>query len=360
MMQALLDTSTRTRIASLLYKLAIRVMKVSKRPLDPSRALLALDHARKGNVKKLIAAFTPSDAVGSIRISKIPSVQKVLAARTFVPAQGEGIRVDLVFGPLFLLESRGELGAISKKSVSRPGLPPEGLIPLEKLEAALSSTFGGILPQTKLITSDVRDLSDRPFSIEHSYDQESGGTVWKVVHAEGAQKGQVAFHENPKVVSQLEKDPSLDLDPWRPAVFKSAEEAAQILNQLTRGTSLSSRNFPKFKEYTVYFKYSAVYLATSAADSALYNSFDRLLSEADTASEESSALSALEKKELVTKALEWIKDKEATPAALLSTMEAKNPAMAKQLKQVLPDIYAALSAPPKANPSKVSDLKEAV
>lgn len=327
-----LDTETRTRIASLLYKLAIRVMKVSKRPLDPSRALLALDHAQGNRVKKLIQYFTPEKPSAQ---SPAPSVQKVLAARTVAPGQGDGIRVDLVFGPLRLLEQGGDLGAVNRKTTMNAGTPPQGLVPLEKLQEALTSVFGGVLPQVKLITADVRDLSDRPFRIEHAYDKDLGTRAWKIVHSGGPKDGQVAYYENPNILSQLEKDPNADLDPYRPAVFRSAEEAALVLNQLTRGTSISSRNFPKFREYTVYVKYSAVYLKS---DGALYSVFDRLLSDADQEAEEKSTLSSQAKKDLIEKAVAWIKEKEVTPDALLSTLKAKDPELAKQYKEVMLDV----------------------
>jgi len=326
-----LDTETRTRIASLLYKLAIRVMKVSKRPLDPSRATMALDHAQSGRVKKLVQYFTTREAKGQ----KAPSIQKVLATRTVAPGQGDGIRLDLVFGPLRLLEQGGDLGAVSSKTEMVPGAPPKGLVPLDKLQDALTSVFGGVLPQVKVITADVRDVSDRPFRIEHGYDKEVGGRAWKIVHNGGPKDGQVTYYENQKILGQLEKNPNADLDPYRPAVFRSAEEAALVLNQLTRGTSVSSRNFPKFKEYTIFIKYSAVYLKNEGV---LYSVFDRLLSEADADAEEESKLSFQEKKNLIEKAVAWIKEKEVSPDALLSTLQAKDPELAKQYREVLPDV----------------------
>jgi hypothetical protein len=328
-----LDTETRTRIASLLYKLAIRVMKVSKRPLDPSRAVLALDHAQGNRVRKLIQYFS---AEGQ---KKAPDVQKVLATRTVAPGQGDGIRVDLLFGPVRLLEQSGDLGAVNSKTKLSPGQPPQGLVPLEKLQDALISVFGGALPQVKLITEDVRDLSDRPFRIEHAYDKDLGARAWRVVHNGGPKDGQVTFYENPNILSQLEKNPDADLDPYRPAVFRSAEEASLVLNQLTRGTSVSSRNFPKFREYTVYFKYSAVYLQSEGT---LFMVFDRLLSEADADAEEKSKLSFQEKKDLVEKAVAWLKEKEVSPDALLSTLQAKDPELAKKYKEVLPDVIERL------------------
>lgn len=339
-----LDTSTRTRIASLLYKLAIRVMKVSKRPLDPSRAVLALDHAQGNRVKKLVQFFSPEK-------SKPPSIQKVLATRTVAPGQGDGIRIDLVFGPLRLLEHGGDLGAVSKKTVLNPGSAPQGLVPLDKLQEVATSVFGGVLPNIKIITADVRDMSDRPFRIEHGYDKDLGARAWRIVHNGGPKDGQVAYYENPHIQAQLEKaldrqgygakdkGPDAELDPYQPAVFKSAEEASLVLNQLTRGTSISSRNFPKFREYTIYLKYSAVYLQNpSNGDSALYTVFDRLLSDADNSASEDSKSSSEERKSLIEKAVAWIREKDVSPAALLSTLKAKDPELAKRYEEVLPDV----------------------
>lgn len=329
-----LDPETRTRIASLLYKLAIRVMKVSKRPLDPSRSLMALDHAQGGRVRKLIQFLTPKEVSGGIRA---PGIQKVLATRTVAPGQGDGIRIDLIFGPLRLLESGGDLAAVSSKTEFLPGSPPKGLIPMEKIQDTLTSVFGGVLPQIKLITSDVRDLSDRPFRIEHGYDKDAGARAWRIVHNGGQKDGQTAFYENPQISSQQEANS--DLDPYRPAVFRSAEEASLVLNQLTRGTSISSRNFPKFKEYTVFLKYSSVVLQSEGA---LYSVFDRLLSEADNDAEEQSRLSLEERKSLVDKAVTWIREKEVSPEALLSTLQVKDPELAKQFKEVMPAVVERL------------------
>ena len=344
MTQDVLDTAARTRIASWLYKLAIRVLKVSKLPLEPEKALAALDRDRL--VAHLVSRFTPAPDPGALHIPipKVPSVQKVLAARTIVPGQGPGVRLDLVFGPIFLREANGELGAVTKKSVSKPGLPPEGLLELEKLEGALASVFGGVLPQTKLITADVRDLSDRLFRLDHSYDTDSGKRVWKIIHTQGQQKGQVAYYENPKVRAQMEKNP--DLDPWCPAIFRSGKEAAEVLNTLTRGTSLSSRSFPKFKEYTVYFKYSSVYLQKSADSAKAYSALDALLTSGDADAKKAAELSAAERKALVEKTVAWIIKKDANPEALMSTLRTKSPELAKQFEPVLPDIYAALEKLP--------------
>lgn len=104
---SLLDTEAKTRIASFLYKLAIRVMKVSKRAIDASKVSVALNQAQNGRVQTLIEFLTPKTALAR---QTPPQIQKVLATRTIVPGQGDGIRTDMIFGPLRLLESGGDLG----------------------------------------------------------------------------------------------------------------------------------------------------------------------------------------------------------------------------------------------------------
>lgn len=330
--KALLRSSDRTRIASVLYKLAIRVMNMSKRPLDPAKVGSVLNRAQEGSVKKLIEDFSPPE--GGLAISKPPSIQKVLATRTTVPSQGDGIRVDYLFGPFFCVENNGEPEAVGKKTVMRPGLSPENTYSSEKIEEEVASAFGGALPQFKFTTVDVRDRLDRPFRLDVSYDKGLGRKAFKILHTAGPQKGQIALYENPRILGQMAKNP--ELDPWVPAVFRTAEEAAQVLNELTRGTSLGSRSFPKFKEYTRLLKYSAVYLKSPVdGNSSLYNIFDILLSEADSVSDE---VSSKDQQELLNQAMTWLDEQAVSPAALMSTLEAKNPEMAKQLKPLLPVI----------------------
>jgi len=332
---SLLDTEAKTRIASFIYKLAIRVMKVSKRAIDAAKASAALNQAQSGRVQTLIDFLTPRTALAK---QVPPKIQKVLATRTVVPGQGDGIRTDMIFGPLRLLESGGDLGVETKHTEFLPGTPPRKLVALDKLQAQLSSIFGGILPQIKLITSDVRDIADRPFRIDHAYDKQLGAKAWRILHNGGPQDGQVAYYEDPAVLGQMDANPNVELDPWRQAVFSSAEDASLVLNQLTRGTSVKSRNFPKFKEYTVFLKYSAVYLQNDALHAAL----DSLLSAADAEEESKSQLSAQEKLSLIERSVLWIQERDVSPEALLSTLQAKDPELAKKFKEVLPDVLVKL------------------
>lgn len=353
--KALLSSSDRTRIASSLYKLAIRVMQMSKRPLDPAKVSNAINASRERVVSRMIKNFSSAKGQGALQIVKPPSIQKVLATRTTVPEQGDGIRVDILVGPFFLLEDKNkDLGIICKDTVIRPGLPPEDLYPLEKLyNLAENLLFGGVLPQSKLPVVDARDVSDKPFALDHSYDNDIGDKAWKVVHTSGPKKGQVAMYENASMVGKQKANKDSEIETWIPAVFRTGTEASKVLNQLTRGTSHSSRTFPKFREYTTFLKYSSVHLKSDSAG--LYSVFDLLLSEADSSSNQETEG---DKKAIIQEALEWLRERSVNPATLLATLENKNPEMAKKLRSVFPAIEEAWSL--EQDSSQESTLKKIV
>ena len=327
--------SERTRIASLLYKLAIRVQKISKQTLEPQSFVSSFDSASSGRLGRFISFFSPKKG------GKPASVQRVLATRTVFPGEGPSIKVDLVVGPFSLLESKGDLGVVTSKTQFFPGQEPHPLSSLEEVKKILSILFAGVSSEVKLITSDVRDFSDRPYRIEHGYSSELGARAWKIVHNVGPHAGEVAMWEDPRVVGQMQaKDATEDLDPYRPAVFRSSEEASTVLNQLTRGTPTSTRNIPKFREYTVYVKYTVVFSEKSNLDT--YNAVNSLLSSADKKSEEDSALSVTQRHDLVSKAVDWLMDKDVTTDVLLHTLKTKDPELAKKVKEALPEILTAL------------------
>lgn len=248
MQQPSLDLTSRTCIASLLYKLAIRMQRVSKRPIDPGKAAMRINVTTDGALSKLSAHFTPAGR-GKV---KPPGLVKVMAHRTFVPGHGSGIRVDLFFGPLHLVETVEGIGILTNKSVRDElgGGYGGTLETVDTLEALFPAKLGGLLHSMKVITADVREHVDRRFSIERDF--QNGKRVWKIVDKE---TGEPAYYQLPHSVAQ-----QADTDPYREAIFPSAQDAARVLNELTRGTSHKSRTLPKFKEYTLYVKYSAVYL----------------------------------------------------------------------------------------------------
>lgn len=276
-----LTREERVRIASFLYKLAIRTQKASARPVDTGRALMAINNASNKALSKLLTYFTPSG-----QGKKPPTLAKCLANKTFVPGQGEGVRVTMFLGPFHLVESAdGSLQVWNSKtevdSMSAGGL--SGLVPLEKLEHVIGVQLGGVSGRIGVVMADVRQGEDRKYRIERGFGtitrggQSTQTRVWKIIDNA---TGKVALFEDPNVVSQIEKDPakSGNLDPYRPAVFGSAEEAAHVLNQLTRGISTKSRVIPKFSERLVYLKYSAAYLH----DTVMFKFFDHLLADEPT------------------------------------------------------------------------------
>lgn len=338
--KALLSASERTRIASSLYKLAIRVMQLSKRPLDTAQVTKMLDKAGNGRLTQVISVFSPAESQGFLQTIKPPSIQTVLATRTTVPEQGDGIRVDIVFGPFYLLEDeKKDLGVIRKSTVARPGLAPDKLYPMNSLYNLANSVFGGVLSQHKLPILDAKDVSDKPYYIDHSYDREVGDKAWKILHTSGPKKDQVALYENPRIKAKMSAD--AEIDPWVPAIFDNGPDASRVLNQLTRGTSHSSRLFPKFREYTAFLSYSSVHLKSpSNGDASFYSVYDLLLSSVDT---ESDSTSAKTDKAIITQALDWLREKSVSPDTLMATLENKNPEMAKKLKSLLPAIERAWS-----------------
>lgn len=265
MPQPSLDETSRIRIASMLYKLAIRMQKVSKRPVDPGKAAMRVNAAMDGALARLAAHFTP--AVGDAR-GKTPALVKAAAHRTFVPGHGNGIRVDLFFGPLHLVETAEGIGVLTDKS-QRSQLDKSfggTLESVDSLESLFPSKLGGLSSSMKIITADTREHDDRRYKIEQGFHKGSEGKrVWKIIDRE---TGKPAYYQLPKAVAQGVADP------YREAVFTSAQEASRVLNELTRGTSHKSRLLPKFREYTIYVKYSAVYLENHPASDVGHAMFD--------------------------------------------------------------------------------------
>lgn len=252
MQQPSLDFTFRVRIASLLYKLAIRMQKVSKRPIEPGKAAMRINVTTDGALSKLAAHFTP--AIGEKKGAS-PGLVKVMAHRTFMPGHGSGIRVDLFFGPMHLVETVEGLGILTNKSERDPlGGGYSGLETVDTLESLFPAKLGGLSHVMKVITADVREHSDRRFGIERDF--KNGKRVWKIVDQE---TGKPAYYQLPAALSQEAEDP------YREAIFTSAQDATRVLNELTRGTSHKSRTLPKFKEYTIFVKYSAVYLENHPA-----------------------------------------------------------------------------------------------
>lgn len=253
MQQPSLDLTSRIRIAGLLYKLAIRMQKVSKRPIEPGKAAMRINVTTDGALSKLAAHFTP--AVGAKKGTS-PGLVKVLAHRTFVPGHGGGIRVDLFFGPMHLVETVEGLGILTSKSErDQLGGGYSGLETVDTLESLFPAKLGGLSHSMRVITADAREHSDRRFGIERDF--KDGKRVWKIMDTE---TGKPAYYQLPASLAQ-----EAETDPYREAIFTSAQDATRVLNELTRGTSHKSRTLPKFKEYTVFVKYSAVYLENHPA-----------------------------------------------------------------------------------------------
>lgn len=333
----LLSLDERTRIASFLYKLAIRVQKLSKQKLDPSEFVSSFDANSSARMSKLTSFFSP------LKGGKPAQIQKVLATRTVFPGEGDSLKLDLVVGPFSLLDNKGDLGVVTSKTQFFPGQSPSPLFPLDDIKKVLSAIFSGVTSDVKLITSDIRDFSDRPYRIEHGYAQELGTKAWKIVHNVGPHAGEVAMWEDPRVVGQMQaKDATEDLDPYKPAVFRSSEEASAVLNQLTRGTPTSTRNIPKFREYVVYVKYTFVLSEKSQPD--LYSNVNSLLSKADQKSKEESSLSIRQRHDLISKSVSWLVEKDVSPEVLLNTLKVKDPELAKKVREVLPDILTSLES----------------
>lgn len=332
-----LSLEERTRIASFLYKLAIRVQKLAKVELDPREFISSFDDNSLGRMTKFTEFFSPKKG------GKPATVQKALATRASFPGEGPSIKLDLIIGPFSLLEHKGDLGVVTAQTQFFPGQAPSPLRSVDDVSSILSKLYPGLSTNVKLITSDVRDFSDRPYRIEHGYSPELGTKAWKVVHNSGPHAGEVAMWEDPKVVGQMEaKDATGGLDPYKPAVFRSSEEASAVLNQLTRGTPTSTRVIPKFREHTVYMKYTSVFSEKSHAET--YVRLDSLVSASDKRAEEERNLSVKQKHDLISKSVIWLMEKDVSPEVLLNTLRTKDPELAKKVQEVLPDIVTSLDA----------------
>lgn len=271
MQSAALDLTSRTRIASFLYKLAIRVQKAIKRPLDAEKVARRMNIVLNGAVSELRAHFTPANGVVS---GGPPSLAKVAAHRTFVPGHGPGIRMDLFFGPLHLVKTVDGFGVVTsqteKDRYSATGFSGR-METVDSLESIFPSKLGGVNSKLRVITSDVRDDADTEYEVQRAF--EGGKRVWKIVKAD---TGEVAHYRNKESVKSNittqetnvhlpEEDRKPLVDEYREAIFSSATEATRVLNELTRGKDHKSRVLPKFKQYLMYVQFSTSYLANLPA-----------------------------------------------------------------------------------------------
>lgn len=322
-----LSWSDRVRIATLLYKVAIREIHVAKRPVPTKDLVPVLD--RHGlDVSGFIKRYTPSTTV----LGKPPSVRQALASRTNVPGEGLGVRLYLSIGPFTLKDHESGAGIVGANTTSFGGMT--GLVDKSTLHRDVQTSFGGINGKLRWLAPDARSKSDRPFRVEHGYIPQLSTYGWKVIHNGGPHDGKVLMYEDPKVLAQLEQYP--DLDPWKPAVFNSSLAATKFLNGLTGRSGNSTRPFPVYKEFTFFVTYVADYPSSRFPD--LYNALSNLLSAADDAHDKSIAASEAEKGQLIQHAVGWLVDRGVSVDVLLTTLKSKDPELAQKIKAIVPDI----------------------
>jgi hypothetical protein len=276
MKQPSLDRASRVRIASFLYKLAIRIQKTSKVGItDPEKVrgvIEAVDGATNKSLSGLSSHFTPS--IGFQR-GKVPTLHRVFLNRTFVPGYGSGIRSSFVFGPLHLVQSEEGIGVLtnmSTKNTSSFG----GLENPDALKAVFESRLGGVKSGFSLSTEDVR--GDTRFKVEKGFRE--GKPVWKIIDKS---TGNVASYEASATVKRMtrkkdKRDKDVDVDPYRDAIFSTIEEAAEVWNSLEGG--VGTMVIPEFRETIAYVKYTAVYLeshSTTDVGAPIYEVFNRLI-----------------------------------------------------------------------------------
>jgi len=237
------------------------MQNVSKRPLPAFKVITRVNLATEGAFNRLSAHFTAGAGPQS---GKVPSIAKANAHRTFMPGHGNGIRVDLFVGPIHMIENKEGLAVMTSKTANHAG-SYEGTDTVDSLESTFTSALGGMSSSIKVYTADVRDVDSRKYTIDRGF--EDGKRVWVIINRE---TGKPAYYVPPKSSEQNVEDP------YREAIFTSSQEATLVLNDLTRGTRIKRRALPVFKEYTVFVKYSSVYLENHPASDVGSSMYDML------------------------------------------------------------------------------------
>lgn len=272
-----LDQSTRIRLASFFHKLAIRTQQVAFRPVDPGQAIASFDRASNGSLKKLVAFLFPENLPRfksqnpAKPKSPPPSIladKGVRAARSFIPNVGEAIRVEFIFGPIYLTNKTEQgLGVLTSQTIHDMSTGPYyggTVLSTQQLEKVLADVFGGSQTRTKIIATDARRAGDRKYKVVRDFANQR----WRIIDVN---TGETAYYESVRVK---------DEDPLRPAVFESSEEALKVFNDLTRGVALKTRSLPQAaNEFTIYIKYSTLYPEASSDRQTriLFAKFDELL-----------------------------------------------------------------------------------
>jgi hypothetical protein len=272
-----LDQSTRIRLASFFHKLAIRTQQVAFRPVDPGQAVAAFDRASNGSLKKLVAFLFPESLPRfksqnpTKPTAPPPSIltdKGVRAARSFIPNVGEAIRVEFIFGPIYLTNKTEQgLGVMTSKTVHDMSTGPYyggTVLTTQELEKHLADVFGGTQTRTKIIATDARRAGDRKYKVIRDFANQR----WRIIDVD---TGETAYYESARVK---------DEDALRPAVFESSEDAMKVFNDLTRGVALKNRSLPQAaNEFTIYIQYSTLYPEASSDRQTrlLFAKFDELL-----------------------------------------------------------------------------------
>lgn len=244
-----LDFTSRVRIASMLYKLAIRMQQTSKRTLDSTRVMSDVDSVANGAFSWLLSHFTP--AVGAAR-GKSPRLAKSTAHRTEVPGHGSGMRVSFLVGPLHMVQSPESVDILTSASIRNPSARSySNSDSLDAMETMFASKLGGISPSINVVTRDIRPQSVSTSRYRMTRDFQDGKRVWVILDNE---TGEPAWY----TLTSSEAQGSAD--PYRKAVFPTSQEATREFNKMTVGTRHKSVSLPKFEEKLLFVRYSAVYL----------------------------------------------------------------------------------------------------
>mgnify|MGYP003147204747 CR=1 FL=1 len=297
------DIQDRARMASFLIKLAIRKMKAAHRPVEPQVAMSALASLRGDKAVSFFEQFDVSSAAKTTAGARLLSskdkatLQKVTAAQTFVPGQGHGVRVNSAIGPFIVRDTPQGPIILNRDVVSFRGIvghsstfDVDDCLKPKDLYEQVKEILGGVNTKLEARVKAAESVANKPFRIERDYEIRTVGDkarrvmIFKIVRNDpnGKHDGETAYWIDPKIQSrairqqeeaqrakELGKDDVVvdNQSPEQPAIFTSADKAAEVLNELTDAHNTTSiRTVHRFMERRVFLLLSTTFTARSHAD----------------------------------------------------------------------------------------------
>jgi len=226
--------NTRQRIASILYKLAIRNMQLAYRTLYTEK-----DRADLGDLSRkfadLSAYATPRRLPNAAEIggSPVPRLLFLAAARTVASGSSSGgsdaVKVKMVFGPIYASFRSG----VSKILISSTSHNvPSSYSDLNDLEKRLGEVFGSTGKLSVLYRSLIRE-DQNSYRIELTTTQKSSNSQYAIVHNGGKQEGKVI---------KIRFTNKSGKESYRDAIYPTSSLAIKALSEVATGLPLSSKS----------------------------------------------------------------------------------------------------------------------